>query len=683
MNLLNSDYYSFLSQKRDSISSSMDFMDDMQNIYHEKKKEKKEFIHRKLKNIQNKSLTQNKINKNPRIILLLNRREKLESLQDNNEIPINNRKLIKKNMLNIENELFEQINIIHNQINEETRLLHEELTSNQLFHSLGLTLAQTYRYNLINGINKYYDYLVQITQYYENPNSPNVKDGKIQRIKENVERRTGRLPSQNEIRTSKNALNNVRQRFINPLQNQDYPLFLNLKKKHLQHEQKECTTVELFPLNRNTNKTSIYRNLLTTLENITLNNPEMVERLGINKLKFDLNEVKKDGLNIELVKNSILYWVNELLLPIQYDLSNSNLNDTYLTYNDFVLLNLQFFLLYLKQEIHSKNKANEIYSKGGWSLPFRIGDHVYKPEHIRYSFHNKYTHRKIYPKYNYQISSYFIGYMIQHYVFSFFPTYVPQTYNISYNLNKNIFETNMNRANINKPNYVSCTLGTFFQKPCIYKREDFTILFFRILKQLSFILDEMNHKIGFIHYDTHCSNLIINYKYSNNSISENNYPNNDIHIIDFDLKIIDLTFSYLLIKNIHDQICSFKYANWQIYRDPNILNPLFSSFYKHYDIMYFIITTLFYSLITIKNNNHIQYVNILEYNEIINILKSIYRFNDNCLEKYINIFKQPTFHNTYNIVADKNYFLQILGENVNKQYFIASNLYQYLIDIGY
>ena len=70
MNFLNSDYYTFLSQKKDSISRSMDFMDDIQNFYREKQKEKKEFIQRKLKNIQNKSFTQNKINKNPRIILL-------------------------------------------------------------------------------------------------------------------------------------------------------------------------------------------------------------------------------------------------------------------------------------------------------------------------------------------------------------------------------------------------------------------------------------------------------------------------------------------------------------------------------------------------------------------------------------------------------------------------------------
>lgn len=409
----------------------------------------------------------------------------------------------------------------------------------------------------------------------------------------------------------------------------------------------------------------------------------MIERFGINKLEFDTVQLQEDNITLEDCQNKILYWINELLLPIKYDLSDSNLNDVYITYNDFVLLNLQFYLLYLKQGIHSRENANEKYKKGGWGLPFRIGNHVFKQEHIRYSIHNLYTKRKIYGKYNYQISTYFIGYIIQHYINYEFESYVPKPYTISYNLNKNIFETNMNRANKNKINYISCTLGTFFQKECIYKRSDFTTLFFKILKKLSFMLKEMNNKIGFIHYDTHCSNIIINYQYSNNSILENNNQQRNIPIIHFDLKIIDLTFSYILVKNKNNDICSLKYVNYQIYRDPKILNPLISSLYKNYDIMYFIITTLFYTLIVKNINNNFVYTNIGEYDEVINKIIDIYNFNKDCIINYKNIFLNPKFHNAYNIVADKKYFEQILGENVNKLYFIPYNLYNYLSKNGY
>ncbi len=673
-------FYNILTKRKND--PTREFILDMDYLYKQRIIEKKRYIREELRKlgIQNGNL------------------ESIERIREEKERRLNRLKnqikRVKKTLGRIENEnsnenkrerLLNEENQVSNEIAKITEAIHiaPELNNPFLFKGYGLTLNQYRRMNNIKGIYKYYNYLQQLVNFYPFSHDLKKKEEIREEFKRRVEERRGRpLPTREETKENPEKMNELRKEFLNPLRNKEYPSFLNLKRKHFKNEENNYTIIELFPLtiiNKNTILSDLQRDI-----HLIQDEEELIIRLGINKIKWNEKAILKDGINKELIKRYFIYWIKELLLSIQIPLNEQKATDLYLTYNDYVLLNLQFYLLYVLNETHTKNKSNEKYKRGSWGAPFRINKHVYKHEHLIHKETNDFSKKRLYSFYNYQMSIYLIGYMIQSYCYSCFPRYIPKPNKITFDLERDLSETNMNVASKYNNGTIythSCNLGEFFKKQCIYKRRDFTSLFFKILKQISKMLMEMQEKIGFVHFDFHPGNIIINYKYSNESTNENNSPKNDV-IIEFELKIIDLTLSSVLLQNINKKILMLKYNNWnQIYRDPNILNPFLHIFYKVFDLMIFLFGIIFNTLI-IDNIDNIDseslYINNPHYQDILIKIGEIFNFNDNYQIIFKDKFKKATWQNVFIITSKKNIFEEILGTTVNLQYFIPSELYHYL-----
>jgi hypothetical protein len=666
-------FYNILTiEKRDP---SREFVSYIFRLYNQRIIDKKQYIRQELEKlgIQDESINRVEQKIKQKELIHSRLKQRINRLKTKNYINIENEEENKReNMLIEENQLGLQIN----QMRESIQLILE-LKTPFLFEDYGLTLNQFRRMNIIKGLKKYQRLLSQLIDFYPQAGNLNRKMRIREAFKGRIEEQRGRpLPTPEQIRNNQKMINQLRREYLNPLRDQEYGAFLDLKRGHLKYEEREYTTIQLFSL-MNT-KNSVLSDLRRNIYKIE-NEEEFIQRLGIHQLRFNKRAIAYDGSTIELIQRYFIYWIKELLLPIQINLQNQQDMDLYLTYNDYVLLNLQFYLLYIVNETHIKNGNSEEYKRGSWGAPFRINNHVYKHEHLRHRELNTFSKRKLYPYYNYQMTVYFIGYMVQHYCYSHFPRYIPKPNKITFDLDRNISETNMNVAskyNNGRVYTYTCNLGEFFEKPCIYKRRDFTSLFFKILKEISKMLMDMQEKIGFVHYDFHSGNIIINYRYSNELTNENNNPKNDV-TIDFELKIIDLLFSSVLIQNKNQKIYMLKYTNFQIYRNPNILNPLYHNFNKVYDLLYYLFSILFHVFLIKKKEN--TYYNFRRYETIFQKIKEIYNFKEDYLILYKNKFEKISVKTAFIMLSDVNIFREILGTNVNLQYFIPSELYQYFI----
>ncbi len=670
-------FYNILTKRKND--PTREFILDMDYLYKQRIIEKKRYIREELRKlgIQNgnlESIERIREEKERRLNRLKNQIQRIKNSSRRKESMENeNRNENKRErLLNDENQVSNEIAKI-----TEALQIAPELKNPFLFEGHGLTLDQYRRMNIIKGIYKYRDFLEQLIDFY--PLSGNLERKRQIReaFKGRVENRRGRpLPTTEETKNPE-KMNELRREFINPLRNEEYASFLDLKKHHLKYNDREYTTIELFPTT--TNKNTTLRRLQENIHQIH-NEEEFITRLGIHKIQWNERAIFEDGINEELIKRYFIYWIKELLLPIQIPLNDQKATDLYLTYNDYVLLNLQFYLLYILNETHRKKANSEEYKRGSWGAPFRINDHVYKHEHLRHRELEEFSKRKLYPYYNYQMSVYFIGYMNQHYCYSYFPRYIPTPNKITFDLKRDLSETNMNVASKYNNGTIythSCNLGEFFKKQCIYKRRDFTSLFFQILKQISKILMEMQEKIGFVHYDFHSGNIIINYKYSNESTNENNSPKNDV-IIEFEIKIIDFTFSSIYIQTENHIINMLKYVNWRSYRNPNYVNLLHNNFLKVFDLLIFIFGVIFNTLIIDNIDSESLYINNPHYQDILIKIGEIFNFNDNYQIIFKDKFKKATWYNVFSITSNKQIFQDVLGTNINLQYFIPSELHRYL-----
>ena len=676
---MNINFNNFLKKK---IDPTRNFILGIESFYEEKMNTKKKYIRQLLREIETGEYLQRQKIENRYYQNLLRKSNKIKQKINKN-----------KNKHQIDNEtynrLFENYNTVLNNINQRDEEINEktkeifgrltqELDSPYLFDSYGLTLDQEKRFYVIKSIKKLHNFIMQLQKNIQNPMNESTKKHIRFLYRKSAEKEYGGpLPTPAETETNAIKFSNVKKLYLDPMRNLSYPVFLNLKKKHLYNDDIPYTTIELFPL-KNTPQI-VLQNIQQGLERIS--DPSILKsRLGLDKLKFSEGRIRADGTTLSIINKYLFFWVNELLYPIQIDIRDTNQRDLYLAYNEFVLQNIQFYLLYIEDKSHLKIKPNEEYIAGSWGAPFRIGTDVYKIEHLRHiniSTGAK-VKRKLYEKANYQMSIIFLGYMIQHYCHSFFPRYIPKPYNISFDMILDTGETHMNVAS--KYNdiryYNSCDLGKFLLKKCIYKREDFTHLFFRILKQIAKILMEMQEKIGFIPHDFHTGNIIINYNYSISNTSETNEPQNHLSI-HFEIKIIDVTLSSITLYNLDNKISLLKYTNWRKYRNPNILNPLVSNYYKNYDIL-FLIVGIVLALFIIDFETY-RYINIIEFSNIQQKIALIYNFNTN----YVDLFKNKyntniNWGNCRNIIQDKNIFLEILGSHVRTDFFTPSNIYDYL-----
>ncbi len=602
---------------------------------------------------------------------------------------INDLKKIRKNNFKTKQQKYGFYGpLMNNNLNNNIDTLKTELKSFSLFENHGLTLEEEKRYYIIRAIKKHYNLLQQLLDF----NNSITTEKKIEEIKKFEKRINNKLniklPSKEERLILNSNLNQpnilankkekfayYKRMFLDKLRNRKFPYFLDLKRGHLKYDIKRYTIFDLFPISQN--KNIINRDLITNINPLSINNENIFYKFGIDKIVFDIKQIENDNINYTEFINSLLYWTKEIFLPIKLNLNSSMENDLYLAYNDIVLFYIQFFLLYIKNEIHNKKTSNENYEPGAWGAPFRIGNKVYKHEEIRY----KNSRRMLYPHYNYQISVYFIGYIIQKYCHDIFKNYIPNVHKITFNLNKNRFETEMNvvkKNNLNNKNYKSCNLEKFFRKPCIYKREDFLDLFVEILKRIAIMLYDMQNKIGFVHRDFHPGNIIIIYNYEDNSINENNYPKNKN--IYFEIKFIDLLFSSFLIKDDSNKLLLFKYSNWQIYRHPEMINPLISDFWKSYDLLFFIMRLLLFTFL-IRNNKYIKNINNIflnqNYDKIRRFIINKFKFKEDCLEKYMEKFPEALNKNIYNLFRDKELFTEIFMKlDTNLNYFKPFELLQ-------
>ncbi len=472
----------------------------------------------------------------------------------------------------------------------------------------------------------------------------------------------------NQIK-NKNGRNLTQKQFSNFLRKKYYGLFFYLFKKHHKFNE-DSYTFPLLNIN-NSNKILIYNEIESKLLNLTFE--ETMIRLGLNKINFE-------GNRDDFLKNKVKIWLNQLFLPIKHKFNESDYPR-----NDYIMENLAFYLLYNKNKITQRNNSlnRTNYLRGAWGIPFSRENIFYKIEDLRYQQRSDFRKRFTYYKKNYQNSIYFIGFMIQNYMYTEFPKYFCNPHNIFFNYNEFLSETQMNLASvnfnkINNSEVLFCTIDEFLKKTEIFNRIDYIDLFFKIIFELSSGLYQMQDKCGFVHNDLHTKNIVISYQY------ENNNSNILLKNIKFELKIIDVTFSTIMIKNSNNQICLLKYYNIKPYRLPDLVNPLKSSIWNKLDLRMFILSILFFTFLMKynKDENKFYYLNeeeIEPYLGIINKIIEIFNFNQNCIDLFKDIFKEPTYYHIFKIFSKKEIYESVLGYNINDNLFIPYNLFLYFV----
>ncbi len=556
--------------------------------------------------------------------------------------------------------------------NDENSLYHE---NNFLLNSLesriyrtgfgALTKTEKEKFNLIKWIKKMNDYLEDL---YEHSNR--TQNNRIRLLNTRTKAITQLKHLNESLSPSNYNLAAQRLLFSKPIQEENHDLFMVLKRLHLKTNNPQYNINFSRPiLNRN----RIIENLNSLYDG---NFNQSFEKLGVNKLRFS-------PLNLEKIK----IYLNKILLPLNEKITNM----TYV-FLDKMYLIISYHLVDLNININNNINQYKYIGRGRWGITYCKNNKLMKFEHLRHYEKEPFVSRFYYGQQNYSSFMYFISFINQHFLSTFnfvdreeenkVKSYIINVYDVKFNYNENITKTTMNFANLNKrcsknriegSTFKTKNLDSFLIDPENYKKPKFFLNFFKILKELCKCLVFYQDICSFVHNDLSGGNIIINYKYDEND-----------NII-FELKLIDFLFSSIIIKNNEDKLSILKYTNMKPYRNPNIVNPLKTTFWNKIDLIYFIILLLYQSFNLERDS--IDYFDINKSNneifnrhekelrtiikKIFKILMIIYNFDENYNIKYKELSEHNRKHGKYYmlLVHSQSERDKIFGENVRYELF--------------
>ena len=444
----------------------------------------------------------------------------------------------------------------------------------------------------------------------QNNNRQNIIDSKIKLIQINNLSSKLKHNSLNNISNNKNiSLSKLKHNSLNNISNNK-----NISLSKLKHNS----------LNNISNNISNNKYIsLSTLNHNSLNN--------ISNNKYISSTLNHNSFNNILNNNS-----NNNLNKYSKKLNNSTLTS---------MIKNKNFQQY--SNIKSLNLKNSI-GKGKYGVVYKKNDKAFKLEKLQYR--GVTSAKKTYLHNNYNAAVIFISFLIQAYVFNINKKYIIKPINIYFGYNEeyediiSIFEMEFNNSE---------TLQDFIIKNC--NRKNFIKDFFNILKKLCEILIIYQDECGFIHRDFHTENILIQY----------NYNKEDDKLESFEIKIIDLANS-IIVLSINNKPCIFQYYNIRQKFNIDYVNPYNSTMWQCIDLMFLISKLLMYF-----------HTNLDIYQNIINIIVNIFNFDKNYYDNFYTQMKKYEKESNMNIVKFISYFIltnkdlknDIFGINANYNLF--------------
>ncbi len=479
------------------------------------------------------------------------------------------------------------------------------------------------------------------------------------------------LRTKNNNRINGNYTNKLAQSLNNPvkkkmfsqimknMEEDNFELSLRFKKSHLKTEKCKFAIQERTP-----NENIEFLHNLESKQIIPWKT--VLEYIGIDSLPF--------LIKYPIHKRAIIELLNLYLMPI-----TEPFDDIFRLKREYYLMCISFVLLDFN--IENVNYLPGAKGTSGLTATTRINvNSIYKLENFKF---------EKYPVRSYMSTVYLFSFFIQKYLYNLNPNFVPNIENIYFHftqkkeLRKSITKMNLAKKSTNIYRY-SINLLQLLIEPIknnenkyFFEINNFEIFIIEILKKICQILIFYQDSCFFLHRDLHVSNIIINF-----NIIDNNFDLNN-----FQVKLIDFTFSSIIVNNRNNILSEFMYSNLRPFYDMIPSNPYLNKTWKIFDLLYFIITLLFDKLYngSMNNlNNNILINSVINFSYKINKLKNIRTLilkicgiQTNYLAKYflfkLNYLKKknkciPNEFIKYlytELLIDNKIFKYILGEKCN------------------
>ncbi len=412
------------------------------------------------------------------------------------------------------------------------------------------------------------------------------------------------------------------------LEKDNFNLHMRLKKNHL--KTKKCK----FAIERRTTMENNSQFLHELESKDIINWETILNRIGINHLTF-LNQNP-------IHKRAIIELFNLYLMPI-----TEPFDDIFRLKREYYLLCISFILYDFNTT--SMNYLPQSEGTSGFTAQTRINrNSIYKVENLLL---------KKYPKRSYMSSIYLFSFFIQKYLHTLNSSYVPDIENIFFHFTdetKSITKMNLAGRNRNRITY-SINLYQLLTKQIIegndkyfFEINNFQKFFIEVLKKLCEILIFYQNECYFVHRDLHISNIMINF---------NLIDNQQFDLSNIEVKLIDFTYSSIVIFNREGQNSEFMNTNYNYFFDIKLSNPYLNKDWNKYDLKYLLIDLLFQKIykgdMELLNENILinrsinQNRRILPIKIIRQILMNIFNIKRNYLQSY-KLFKSEYIqrHNT-------------------------------------
>ncbi len=471
----------------------------------------------------------------------------------------------------------------------------------------------------------------------------------------------------------------------NKFQENNFNLFSFSKKEHLLGTKCKYEFTE-----RNLNNKQNFLDTIRSLPVMTMNWDEIINFFGIDQLEF----IKTRNSN-NVIKNTLSKLFSLLTIPI-----NEEDSKLLRTSRDNILFGISLVLFNNNDNL--KKPSGKIIAKGAYGTISKISNkEIIKGENLRSTIKNQSItkgSKTYYPLSSYMSSFTLLAFVLQKFLYNLNPEYIPNIYDLQFNFEsnkplllnkrklKNMNEEekskyllnlkSMTRMNISGSQYfklnnnlnISKDFYTLLFKDSFYNINNFIPFVLKILYKLCEILEFYQNQCMFIHRDLHAKNVMVNFRYKNGLFDIDN----------FNVQIIDFSFSSIVIKNNENKISFLTYENYKPTKDLLIANPYINNEWNQTDLKYFFIFLFLefsnkFLLNPLENDYHITIIR-----NILSILNEIFNINTDYLLNFNNLnnskLECSIRSKLFVIFLKKESHKNIFGENFNYDCYIPKIL---------
>ncbi len=471
----------------------------------------------------------------------------------------------------------------------------------------------------------------------------------------------------------------------NKFQENNFNLFSFSKKEHLLGTKCKYEFTE-----RNLNNKQNFLDTIRSLPVMTMNWDEIINFFGIDQLEF----IKTRNSN-NVIKNTLSKLFSLLTIPI-----NEEDSKLLRTSRDNILFGISLVLF--NNNYNLKKPSGKIIAKGAYGTISKISNkEIIKGENLRSTIKNQSItkgSKTYYPLSSYMSSFTLLAFVLQKFLYNLNPEYIPNIYDLQFNFEsnkplllnkrklKNMNEEekskyllnlkSMTRMNISGSQYfklnnnlnISKDFYTLLFKDSFYNINNFIPFVLKILYKLCEILEFYQNQCMFIHRDLHAKNVMVNFRYKNGLFDIDN----------FNVQIIDFSFSSIVIKNNENKISFLTYENYKPTKDLLIANPYINNEWNQTDLKYFFIFLFLefsnkFLLNPLENDYHITIIR-----NILSILNEIFNINTDYLLNFNNLnnskLECSIRSKLFVIFLKKESHKNIFGENFNYDCYIPKIL---------